>query len=452
MTSKNFILSGRYELLTPLGRGQSGSVYLARQQSLEQNRAVKFIPKTEAPLLVARSEAQILKSVQHPGIPTIYDFEEDESFYYLVEEYVQGESLEEFLLHQQSISQCLFFKFCRQLCDIFAYLHTLRPSPIIYRDLKPEHIIVSGLQIKLIDFGVASFFSDTGSDINNFGNADFSAPELSLGEAVSLNSDIYSIGKVMEYMLPYITASTARNVYPIIQKATSTDPQLRFQTVGELTAALTAADDNTGRTHLRQKIAVIGTFPGCGCTHIAISLVSTLNFLGFSSVYRETNSSNHLRLAMMQLEHAWERQGLYCCHCFKGYPMYDVGVEIPEPQADIVVEDYGCDFSPPALATADQILLITGGGIWHRDDARSEDLTLQDYRERLHLIANLCDRNSAIYLARKFSLPVYQYPYDTDIFRINREKQDFINWLSFEKGGNHLSLRFRNLFFRLLRR
>jgi serine/threonine-protein kinase len=129
-----------------------------------------------------------------------------------------------------------------------------------------------------------------------------------------------------------------------------------------------------------------------------------------------------------------------------------VGVEIPEPQADIIVEDYGCDYSLPSLATADQILLVCGGAVWHRDDAKPKDFLLQEYRSRLHLIANLCDRNSAIYFARKFSLPVYRYPYDPDIFRINRGKEDFVRWLSIEKGGNHLFLRFRNLFFRLLRR
>jgi serine/threonine-protein kinase len=450
--NNNFILSGRYELLSPLGRGQSGSVFLARQQSLEQNRAVKLIPKTNAPSLFAQSEAQILKSVRHPGIPTIYDFEEDESYYYLVEEYIQGESLEEFLLHQQSISQRLFFEFCAQLCDIFAYLHALRPAPILYQDLKPEHIIVCGLQIKLIDFGVASFFTGAGKDFNYFGNVDFSAPELASGEPFSPASDLYSIGRVMEYMLPYAAASTARNVYPIIQKATSAEPGLRYQTVGELSAALQAANDNTGSTHLRQTIAVLGTYPGCGCTHIAFSLVSALNFLGFHSVYQEENASNHLRCAMMQLDQVWERQGIYCCHCFQGYPKYDVGVSIPEPQADIIVKDYGCDYTSPGLAGADRILLVCGGALWHRDDARPEDFLFELYPGRLQLIANLCDRNSAIYFARKFSLPIYRYPYDPDLFRMNREKEDFVRWLSLEKGGKHIFSRFRNRFFRLLRR
>ena len=98
MQNKNLILSGRYEILDTLGHGSDGIVYLARHRSLELNRALKQFPKKDAPSLFAISEAKILKAIQHPGIPTIYDFEEDESFFYLVEEYIQGVSLEEFLI------------------------------------------------------------------------------------------------------------------------------------------------------------------------------------------------------------------------------------------------------------------------------------------------------------------------------------------------------------------
>jgi serine/threonine-protein kinase len=450
--NNNFILSGRYELLRPLGQGQSGNVYLARQQSLELERAIKLFPKTNAPSLFAISEAQILKTVQHPGIPTIYDFEEDESFYYLVEEYIQGDSLEEFLLHQQSISQNLYFQFCEQLCDIFAYLHTLRPSPILYQDLKPEHIIVCGLQVKLIDFSVASFFTSSGNDFTHFGNVEFSAPELAFGAPALPTGDIYSIGKVMEYMAAYLDAATARNVYPIIQKATSAEPQFRYQTISELSAALCAANDNTGRTHLRQSIAVVGSYPGCGSTHIAISLVSALNALGYSSTYQEKNPSNDLRKAMMQLKHVWEHEGTYCYRCFKGYPQYDTGVCVPEPSCDIIVKDYGANVSSLDLATADHILYVCGGALWHRDDAKPEDFLSQPFRGRLHLIANLCDRDTAIIYARRFSLPVYRYPYDPDLFRADRKKLDFVHWLSIEKGGNRQFSSFKNHIFRHLQR
>ena len=344
MNNKNLILSDRYELIRPLGQGECGSVFLVRQQSLEQYRAMKRFPKnTSAQPLFAISEAQILKSVQHPGIPTIYDFEEDESFYYLVEEYIQGDSLEEFLLHQQSISQNQFLYFCEQLCDIFAYLHTLRPSPILYQDLKPEHIIVCGTQLKLIDFSVASFAAISGKDFNHFGNVDFSAPELISGKPVTLRSDIYSIGKIMEYMMPYLDAATNRSIYPKIQKAISADPDLRYESPQALYSALKEVIETTGRTHLRQTIAVVGSHSGCGATHIAIALVTTLNYLGISAIYQEKNWSNDLRKTVAQLKHVWEKNGCFFYRNFTGFPKYDSGIEIPEPVAQIMVNDYGCD-------------------------------------------------------------------------------------------------------------
>ena len=343
MNNKNLILSDRYELIRPLGQGECGSVFLVRQQSLEQYRAMKRFPKnTSAQPLFAISEAQILKSVQHPGIPTIYDFEEDESFYYLVEEYIQGDSLEEFLLHQQSISQNQFLYFCEQLCDIFAYLHTLRPSPILYQDLKPEHIIVCGTQLKLIDFSVASFAAISGKDFNHFGNVDFSAPELISGKPVTLRSDIYSIGKIMEYMMPYLDAATNRSIYPKIQKAISADPDLRYESPQALYSALKEVIETTGRTHLRQTIAVVGSHSGCGATHIAIALVTTLNYLGISAIYQEKNWSNDLRKTVAQLKHVWEKNGCFFYRNFTGFPKYDSGIEIPEPVAQIMVNDYGC--------------------------------------------------------------------------------------------------------------
>ncbi len=453
MKFKNqFILSGRYQIIKPLGQGASGSVFLARQQSLELDRAIKVFPKVDVPSLFAISEAQILKSIRHPGIPTIYDFEEDDTFYYLVEEYIEGESLEEFLLHQQSISRNLFFQFCDQLCGIFSYLHTMHPAPILYQDLKPEHIIVCGLQIKLIDFSVASFTGNSGNDISSFGNIDFSAPELMNGRPITPASDIYSIGKVMEFMTPYLDAATTRLIQPIIQQAIHADPLLRYQTVSELAEELQNADKQTEGTNLRKTIAVIGSHSGCGSTHIAVSLVTQLNALGISCIYQESNWNDSLRKAVRQLRHAREQNGCYSYQCFRGYPKYDKGIEIDLPDAQVVVRDYGLDYSSSSLAAADQILYICGGALWHREDAEPKDFLLEKFGGRLKIIANLCDRSSAAYFARKFSVPVYPYPYDTDIFRPDQEKEDFVHWLSFEKGRNRLFLNIRNLISRPLHR
>lgn len=450
--NNNLILSGRYEIRKSLGCGSNGSVYLARHQSLGIDRAIKVFPKNDAQSPFAVSEAQVLKSVRHPGIPTIYDFEEDESFYYLVEEYIQGEPLEQFLLHQPSISRALFFQLCEQLCDIFVYLHSLGPSPILYQDLKPEHIIVCGLQIKLIDFSVASFITNSGNDFNHFGNAEFSAPELTHAAPPTLAADIYSIGRVIGYLLPHVDAALARNILPIIQKAQNAEPSDRYQTVQQLCTALADTNDNTEEPHLRQTVAVIGSHHGCGCTHVAISLVSTLCFLGYPAVYREQNRTNHLRCAVQQMKQVWEKDGYYAHQCFRGYPKYDEGITIPAPDATFVVEDYGCDYSSAMLATADLIVYVCGGGLWHRSDATINDQLLQPLDNRLKIIANLCDHNTAQFFARKFGRPVYSYPYDTDPFRIDRQKQNFVDWLTFRKGRKSLFFILKNHISRHLQR
>ena len=128
-------------MIKDLGTGSSGSVTLVRHISMDQERALKKVPKASAFAESALSEARLLKSLEHPSIPRIFDFEEDDAFYYIVEEYIDGETLDSFLLHQQLNSPCLFFNICEQLCNVFIYLHTQISTPIIYRDLKPEHII-----------------------------------------------------------------------------------------------------------------------------------------------------------------------------------------------------------------------------------------------------------------------------------------------------------------------
>lgn len=103
----------------------------------------------------------------------------------MIEEYIQGESLETFVSHQKSISEELIVKLGIQLCDIFTYLHHLSPYPILYQDLKPEHIILCGDQVKLLDFGIASFFTGFGK-ISNFTGQAATAHRKSCADSPSL--------------------------------------------------------------------------------------------------------------------------------------------------------------------------------------------------------------------------------------------------------------------------
>lgn len=96
MKNTNHSLFDKYEMIKDLGTGSSGSVTLVRHISMDQERALKKVPKASAFAESALSEARLLKSLEHPSIPRIFDFEEDDAFYYIVEEYIDGETLDSF--------------------------------------------------------------------------------------------------------------------------------------------------------------------------------------------------------------------------------------------------------------------------------------------------------------------------------------------------------------------
>ena len=388
------------------------------------------------------TEAQLLRSLNHPGIPRIYDLEEDDNNYYLVEEYIQGESLEACLLHHKLISTNFFLSFCEQLCDIFRYLHSLHPAPVFYQDLKPEHIIVCGTQLKLIDFGVTWNAGSSGNNFKHFGNLAFSAPEVQNGECVSCAADIYSIGKILQYMLDQKPLADSRNITRIIQKATSPEPKHRYKTVDELLLAIQTQLQQNGEPHLCHKIAIAGSHKGCGSTHLAISLVSTLNGLGHCTFYHEANSSDHVRQLMNYQTNWTEKDGYYMYEEWKGYPFYGPGICVNDQPQALHIYDFGSDFKKELLMDFDRILLICGSSLWNYDDAIHMEEFLHCYRNKLYFICNPGTKKAARFYARRFQAPVYTYFYDPDPFQVSKAKNDFAIRLLPEKGRTRPFLNF----------
>ena len=446
MTQNNTnILFGKYEIISTLGTGSFGTVYLSRHILLECYRAIKIIPKTTSMTASLLHEAQLLKSLQHPGIPSLYDIEEDENSYYLIEEFVEGESLEQFLLHQTTISQNTFLDLSLQLCNIFQYLHNIKPSPILYLDLKPEHIIVCGMEIKLIDFNVATFLSNLGNISTLFGNEGFSAPELSLGEP-NLQSDIYSIGKILQYLSNHVDTSISPNIHKILKMATAERPNHRLETVDDLIMAMEQEKNLFKQTHSRKKIAIVGSHTGCGATHIGFSLVSTLNYMGYNSIYYEQRTGNSLRQLYPFLTPIKEIDGMICYHYFKGIPFYGPGVSIPiDSAAEFTVYDYGTLPLPDDIHF-DAILFICSNGIWHWHDAFQKGELLKKISTRLIIICNMGQRNTMHCFSKQFVQEVYQYPYESSSFRVTPQKVSFFSNILQIKRRRILFFHLRNKF------
>jgi len=120
---ENTTLFGKYQLCRELGRGRSGTVYLARHKDLEEDRVIKRIPKAGTNYQQFRQEALILKTLRHPGIPIVYDLEEDEEFSYLIEEFLEGDSLYSLISDRGHFSTAMTIRYGVQICHLVNTLH-----------------------------------------------------------------------------------------------------------------------------------------------------------------------------------------------------------------------------------------------------------------------------------------------------------------------------------------
>ena len=389
-----------------MGSGSFCTVLLARHQDLEVYRAIKILPKSDAPSISALSEVHMLTALHHPGIPDVYDFYEDDQAYYLIEEYIPGESLAELLDQQQVISQAQFYRYALELCEIFQYLHSCKPVPILYLDLKPEHIKVCGSQLKLIDFGVSIFCNPQGISSNIYGNREYSAPELLEGGLPTFSSDIYSIGRILEYLSNHTDPPLPRNLLPIIQKSCNADPNFRFETAKDLGDAI--RQFQIGQTHLSTSVAAVGCHSGCGTTTVSIALTSAWNRQGRDAFYIESNLSGALRNAISYLPITDETRGCYHYHTFRGYPEYGPGIRLDSIESGITIHDFGTCPSFSLLREFDLVLLICDATPWHQEGLDALLSRLSALPGNLLVVGNRCSFSEAAALARRLHRPVYR--------------------------------------------
>lgn len=427
------ILFGRYELAGLLGAGASGRVYLARHRVLGQDRAVKCFPKASPGHSTFRSEAELLKSLNHPAIPVIYDVEEDDENDYLIEEYVAGQSLEAYVLHQTTIPLDFVLRIGRQLCDVIGYLHA-RPVPVIYQDLKPEHIIVYGNQLKIVDFGIASYISSEGNICQFYGTAEYAAPEKRLGLPCDERTDIYGIGRILQFLKQFVPQEerTAR-LERIIGRACAGEPSQRYREVSLLMEELEAAGISEGKKHLLTNLAVVGMRPGIGATHLAISLHVCLNAEGIPGLYTQPGDSGDLRRIARR---SWVKRerALISYGDFAGTCSREKAQEFLREGKGCLVSDFGTyESTDIELEQCDGILLVLGGRDWEIEQAQAlyERLRL---RKNLVPVVNYGNERMAKYYARRWRRSVYCFPLDGDPAVPTMEKRQFFDMLRKKEG------------------
>ena len=255
-------------------------MWLAQHRTLHTKRVIKGIRRSSPAHDRLAAEATTLMQLSHPGIPSVFDVDGDTEFTYIIEEYIEGDTLKDFYL-KNVVREEQLLDHLEQICSVLEYLQD-RSIRLIQLDLKPENIMISD-RVRIIDLGTASREGEK-TDLLSVSEG-YSAPEQRAGEAPGKESDVYSLGKLILFMKDHssVGKKTGKKLERIAKRCTEEERSSRvgsFVIVSKMLKGATGTKPKkhkTGRAgSCARKIAVIGLARGCGTTHVAVSLASTL--------------------------------------------------------------------------------------------------------------------------------------------------------------------------------
>ena len=229
----NHILGGRYQLGAMIGTGGMADVYIAQDQRLSREVAVKILRSDLAkdPTFVSRfrKEAKAAAGLNHPGVVAVYDSGEEPAPY-IVMELVSGHTLRELIHGGERLPLDRALEIGAGILEAVDYSHQ---RGIVHRDIKPANIMITDAgDVKVMDFGIARAMDDLGATLtstwNVVGTAQYLSPEQAVGEPADSRSDIYSTGCLLFELLtgePPFTGETPVSI--AYQHASTTAPLVR---------------------------------------------------------------------------------------------------------------------------------------------------------------------------------------------------------------------------------
>jgi serine/threonine protein kinase len=256
-----------YEIVRPLVNGGMGKIYLARQHALNRLVCMKFLSISEgedADLCRSRfcREAEILASVSHPHILSIFDFgtTKDSGLPYLVTEYVEGGDLRQRMSVGQALPVSQAKAIILQVAEALTFLHS---KGILHRDLKPENILIpADSLVKVGDFGIAVPQGDAGvltGSLRGLGTVGYVSPEQQYGLKVDERTDQYSLAALAYELLTgrrplgvfpppsQLNRHLPREIDAVILRGLAEEPKNRFKSVRDFATALEHGFDASPR-------------------------------------------------------------------------------------------------------------------------------------------------------------------------------------------------------------
>ncbi len=252
-------LSGRYRLEARIGAGGMSTVYRAQDETLQRHVAVKLMHREVASdsdqLERFRREARAVAQLSHPHIVGVIDAGEDENRPYIVFEYVDGETLKERIrrLGRLPVPEAVAYSI-----EIARALGAAHARHIVHRDVKPQNVLIDEEgSAKVTDFGIARTRDEEGltADGRVLGTTDYVSPEQALGQPVTGQSDLYSLGIALYEMLTGEVPFRGENQVAVAMKhVREALPDVRSRRP-EVSAALAAVVETATAKHLEDRYA-----------------------------------------------------------------------------------------------------------------------------------------------------------------------------------------------------
>lgn len=371
---KNRLLLEGYREVGVLGEGATARVYLCIYEALNQHRAVKCIDKASQAYELAKREAKLLLQMRFSAIPIIYDIREDEETLYIIEEYMEGESLLSYRRQSQALSESTILNISLQICDIFLYLHSMK-IPLLYLDCKPSNFIIHNDEVKLIDFGSCRW-KQSGVFKESYGTKGFAAPEQYKKEYLDEITDVYGIGMLLYFLMTGVhhfhTASEkyqsgfsnySKRLQSIVQRAIRHNSCERYASVKAIKSKLQALSNKTKQVVSSKRIALVGAQKGVGVTHLSLTILSELHRMGKCALYVECGLGHVVEAYALIASKVTETKVYY-----KGLTLTRLCWLDPKEIEDYeyIIYDYGLATKETIarLEAADCKIAVLGGQVW----------------------------------------------------------------------------------------
>lgn len=309
-------------------------------------------------------EAVYLKSLCHSGIPLIYDVEEDEKYFYIIEEYVQGESLKSMLDRRKKFSLEEIIVYGIQLCEVIQYLHEQKPYPILHSDITPANIIIKNEKLKLIDFGNSVQITGKEQSRDVYGTIGYMAPESMEELSYNVRADIYGVCAVLQDMygqmaLEKVTLKFTQKrekLKRIIKKGLFKETDKRYGDICEVLSKLkelqkTETENLTskkGRKYVEMTIGCAGITPVSGVTTLTFAMGEELQRQHKKAALLELGEKKDFgKWKIFQQEHGRYIEAIkygFRCEGMDYYPKADNNVLLYVMNAgyEVIVMDFGC--------------------------------------------------------------------------------------------------------------